>query len=115
MKSVRWGWVLLGAFVAEIIIFGIAIPIAILLGEESILYTAAPASFVATFLCGWWIAAKKAAHRRVLHGLLVGAAAMIIYVAMSLGRPEPLAFVIAHVLKLVGGAAGGFVSLRNNP
>lgn len=115
MNNVRWGWVLLGGFVAEIIIFGIAIPIAILLGEESILYTAAPASLVATFICGWWIAAKKATHQQVLHGLLVGAVAMIIYIAMSLGRPEPLAFVIAHALKLVGGAAGGFLSLRNIP
>jgi len=39
------------------------------------------------------------------------AAAMVIYVAMSLGRPEPLAYVIAHALKVVGGPAGGYVSL----
>ncbi len=101
MKSIRWGWVLLGGFVAELMIFAIAIPITIFAGQESVLYTAAPASLLATLVCGWWVA-KKAAHRQMLHGILVGAASMVIYVAMSLGRPEPLAFVIAHGLKFVG-------------
>ena len=110
MKSIRWGLVLLGGLVAEILIFAIAIPIAIFAGEGSLLYTAPTASLIATFMCGWWVA-KKATHHRVLHGILVGAAVMVIYVAMSLGRPEPLAYVIAHALKVVGGAAGGYVSL----
>ena len=110
MKSIRWGWVLLGGLVAELMVFALAIPITILAGQQSLLYAAAPASFIATFVCGWWVA-KKAACCRILHGLLVGAAAMVIYVAMSLGHPEPLAYLIAHALKLVGGAAGGYVSL----
>lgn len=38
--------------------------------------------------------------------------AMGIYVAMSLGRPEPFACFIAHALKLVGGSAGGYLSLE---
>ncbi len=37
---------------------------------------------------------------------------MGIYVAMSLGRPEPFACFIAHALKLVGGSAGGYLSLE---
>lgn len=110
MKDIRWGWVLLGGFFAELIILAIAIPIAMLAGEESLLYTAAPASLIGTLVCGWWVA-KKTARRRVLHGVLVGAAAMLIYIVMSFGNPVPLAFVIAHLLKLVGGAAGGFASL----
>ena len=110
MKSIRWGWVLLGGLVAEILIFAIAIPTAIFAGEGSLLYTAPTASLVATLVCGWWVA-RKATHLRVLHGILVGAAAIVIYVAMSLGRPEPLAYVVAHALKVVGGAAGGYVSL----
>ncbi|HEY1239021.1 MAG TPA: TIGR04086 family membrane protein [Bryobacteraceae bacterium] len=111
MKTIRWGWVLLGGFVAELIVFAIVIPIAIFAGQDSLLYAAAPASLIATFVCGWWVA-KKATHRPLLHGLLVGAAAVVIYVAMSLARPEPLAYIIAHALKLVGGVAGGYVSWR---
>jgi len=37
---------------------------------------------------------------------------MLIYIGMSLGRPEPIAYFIAHVLKVVGGAAGGFVASK---
>src|SRR5262245_12678834 len=114
LKNIRWGWVVLGGLLAELLVFAIVIPIAIFAGQESLLYTAAPASSIATFVCGWWVA-KKAANHRLLHGILVGAAAMVIYVAMNLGRPEPLAYLIAHGLKFVGGAAGGYVSLGRRP
>lgn len=112
MKNIRWGWVFLGGLVAEILVFALVIPIAIFWGEDSLLYTAGPASFIATFACGWWVAAKKVAHQQILHGLLVGLAATVIYIATSFARPEPLAYVIAHALKLAGGAAGGYMSLR---
>lgn len=110
MNSIRWGWVLLGGLVAEVLIFAVAISIAIFVGEGSVLYTAPTASLIATFVCGWWVA-KKATDHRMLHGILVSAAAIVIYVAMSLGRPEPLAYVISHALKVVGGAVGGYLSL----
>ena len=54
----------------------------------------------------------KAPQRRVLHGALVGFAATVIYVGISLGRPEPIAYVIAHALKVLGGAVGGLVALK---
>ena len=60
MKSNRWGWVLLGGLVAELLIFAIAIPIAIFAGERSLLYTAPSASLIATFLCGCVVAKKEA-------------------------------------------------------
>lgn len=111
MKTIRWGWIILGAFLAELAIFAVAIPLALLIGQASLLYIAPPASLVAAFGFGLWVA-KKALWRHVLHGALVGVVAMLIYVGMSLGRPEPIAYVIAHVLKVVGGAAGGFVALK---
>jgi hypothetical protein len=37
---------------------------------------------------------------------------MLIYVGLSLGQPEPIAYVIAHVLRVLGGAAGGFVAMK---
>ena len=58
------------------------------------------------------LVARKALQRRVLHGTLVGEVAMLIYLGMSFGRPEPLAYLVAHVLKVLGGAAGGFVTMR---
>jgi len=37
---------------------------------------------------------------------------MLIYVGLNLGGPEPIAYVIAHVLKVLGGSAGGFVAMK---
>ena len=47
-----------------------------------------------------------------LHGTLVGVVAALIYVALTRAQPEPFAYIVAHVLKLAGGACGGFFSYR---
>jgi hypothetical protein len=47
-----------------------------------------------------------------LHGILVGVVATLLYVGLTLGRPEPLAYLVAHALKILGGAAGGRVAER---
>jgi putative membrane protein (TIGR04086 family) len=107
----RWGWILLGGFLAELLVFVIVIPLSRVAGQESLLYSAPPASFLATFAFGLWIA-RKTEQRRLLHGTLVGVVATVIYVAMTLGRPEPVAYLFAHVLKLLGGALGGYVAAK---
>jgi len=111
MKNIRWGWILLGGFLAELAIFAIVIPLSLLVGQESLLYSAPPTSFVAALAFGVWVA-RKAPQRRVLHGTFVGVVAMLIYIGMSLGQPEPIAYVVAHVLKVLGGTTGGFVALK---
>src|SRR5690242_6935992 len=109
MRNVRWGWILLGGFLAELAIFVVVIPLSLLFGPESLLYSAPPASFLAVFVFAIWVA-RKAPSRPVLHGALVGVVSMLIYLGISLGRPEPLAYVIAHGLKVLGGVAGGLVA-----
>jgi ABC-type proline/glycine betaine transport system permease subunit len=111
VKNIRWGWVLLGGFLAELVIFAIVIPLSFLAGQGSLLYSAPSASFLAAFAFGLWVA-RKSPRQRVLHGILVGIVATLIYIGISLGRPEPIAYVVAHVLKVLGGAAGGFVALK---
>jgi hypothetical protein len=111
MKSMRWGWILLGGFLAELLIFAIVIPLSLAAGQASLLYSAPPASFVGTFVLGIWIA-RRAPDQRVLHGVLVGVAATMIYIAISRGQPEPIAYIIAHGLKLLGGTAGGWLAAR---
>jgi putative membrane protein (TIGR04086 family) len=111
MKSMRWGWILLGGFLAELLIFAFVIPLSLAAGQASLLYSAPAASFVGTFVFGIWVA-RRALDRRVLHGVLVGVAATMIYIAVSRGQPEPTAYIIAHGLKLLGGAAGGWVAAR---
>jgi putative membrane protein (TIGR04086 family) len=111
MKNIRWGWVFLGGFLAELAIFVAVIPLSLLIGQQSLTYAAPPASFAAALVFGLWIA-RRAQRQPILHGTLVGIAAVLIYIAISLGRPEPIAYVIAHVLKVVGGAAGGFLASK---
>jgi hypothetical protein len=111
MKAIRWGWVLLGGFLAELTIFVVVIPLSLLVGQQSLIYSAPVASFVASFLFGTWVA-RKAQQRLVLHGALVGIVATLLYIGISLGQPEPIAYIIAHVLKVFGGVAGGFVASK---
>ena len=111
MKDIHWGWILLSGFLAEVAVFVIVIPLSLLAGQRSLLYSAPVASFVATFVFGMWTA-SKASQRPVLHGALVGAVAMLIYVGISFGQPEPAAYIVAHGLKVLGGAVGGFVAMK---
>lgn len=111
MKNIRWGWILLGGFLAEFAIFVLVIPLSLLAGQDSLLYSAPPASFVATLVFGMWVA-RKAPQRPLLHATLVGLVAMLIYVGISFGRPEPIAYIVAHVLKVLGGVAGGILAMK---
>ena len=109
--GLRWPLVLLGGFLAEVSVIALVLPIALLAGKSTLTYTAPAASFLACFLFAIWVG-RRLTSRFVLHGFLVGVAATLIYVALTRGGPEPLAYLIAHGLKLVGGALGGFVAAR---
>jgi hypothetical protein len=76
-----------------------------------LLYTAPVASLVSCFLLALWVA-RGISSRFVLHGVLVGVVAALIYLALTRAQPEPFAYVVAHVLKILGGAAGGLVGGR---
>ncbi|HTC50513.1 MAG TPA: hypothetical protein VK700_01095 [Steroidobacteraceae bacterium] len=111
MTKLRWGWIVLGGFLVELATFAFVIPISLLAGRQSLLYSAPLASFVASVAFGFLVA-RKSANRPVLHGTLVGLVAVLIFLGMSRAGPEPIAYVIAHVLKLLGGAFGGYRGSR---
>lgn len=111
--NLRWGWILLGGFLAELAIFVVVIPLSLLAGEASLDYAAPPASFVATFALGFWVARKVPRHR-VLHGALVGVVAVVILLAMTLDQPQSVAYIVAHLLKVLGGIAGGLFALKRS-
>jgi len=106
-----WWRVVLGGFLAEVLVFAAVIPVFRTLGQEAVLYVAPVASFVACFFLAWW-ASRKADGRFVVHGVLVGLVATLLYVALTKAGPEPVAYLIAHGLKIVGGGLGGFVAGR---
>jgi putative membrane protein (TIGR04086 family) len=66
------------------------------------------------FLGALWVGRRIESHF-VLHGTLVGVIAALIYVSLTRANPEPFAYIVAHALKLVGGAFGGFVAQGRPP
>jgi hypothetical protein len=109
MKDIRWGWVLLGGLLANVAVTAIIVPIAVVDGPERLGQVAPPASFVGVLLVGWWIA-RKAPQRALLHGLLVGLVAMLLYLPVELSQEVTFAHYLSSVLKVLGGAAGGFIA-----
>ena len=110
-KRIHWIRILIGGFLAEALLILIVIPINMKFGQHPLLYVAPVGSLVTCFLFGRWVGGRVGS-RFVLHGVLVGLVAMLIYIALTRAQPEQLAYVLAHVLKLLGGAAGGLVAGR---
>ncbi len=106
---IKWVRALAGGFLAELSVFVVVIPILLLWGQHPILYVAPVASLAACFLFAIWVG-RKVDSQFVLHGILVGVVATLLYVGLTRGQPEPMAYIFAHILKILGGAAGGFVA-----
>jgi hypothetical protein len=109
--QIQWIRVLIGGLLAEALVFGLVIPLYVTLGQHALLYGAPLASLLACFLLAIWVG-RPLQSRFVLHGALVGIVASLLYVAVTRARPEPFAYLVAHGLKILGGAAGGFVAAQ---
>jgi hypothetical protein len=106
--SIQWGRVLIAAFLMELVLVAIAIPLTLSGQDGALNYVVPPASFVATFAITVWLG-RRFTSRPILHGALIGLAGSLMYVALTVGAPEPWPYLLAHALKIAGGAAGGLV------
>ena len=113
MNSTRihWARILVGGLLAEVALIIAIVPLGLRLGDNFLRYSAPPGSFVTCFLGALWVA-RRIESRFILHGTLVGVVAALIYIALTRAQPEPLAYIVAHALKLGGGACGGLVVQR---
>ena len=109
--GIHWGRILLGGLLAEVALILAIVPLGLRLGDKFLHYTAPPGSFVMCFLGALWVCRRIESHF-ILQGALVGVVATLIYIALTRAQPEPFAYIVAHALKLVGGACGGFVARR---
>jgi hypothetical protein len=107
----HWMRVLAGGFLAEVSVIAIVIPVSRLFGQRTLAYTAVAASLVSCFLFAIWVG-RGVSSRVVLHGAMVGVVATLLYVGLTRGQPERPAYLVAHVLKILGATAGGFVAER---
>jgi putative membrane protein (TIGR04086 family) len=102
---------LVGGLLAEVALILAIVPLGLRLGDKFLHYTAPPGSFVMCFLGALWVCRRIETHF-LLHGTLVGVVAALIYVSLTRAQPEPFAYIVAHALKFLGGACGGFVARR---
>jgi hypothetical protein len=119
-SSLRWGRIVLGGFLAELILVVLVIPVNLAGGgERAITFVAVAGSYVVFVPVAWWLGRSLA--RPVLHGALMGAAAAAIYTLLAVaGRyfqptapAMPFIYYVAHVLKIAGGATGGWLTQRS--
>jgi hypothetical protein len=109
--SIQWGRVLLAAFLMELVLFAIAVPL-YLGGEGRVLvYVVPPAALIATFAITVWIG-RGIKSKLVLHGVLIGIVGTLMYVGLTRAQLEPWQYWLAHALKVVGGAAAGMLLTR---
>jgi putative membrane protein (TIGR04086 family) len=109
--TIHWGRIFLGGLLAEVALILAIVPLGTRLGDNFLHYTAPPGSFIMCFLGALWVC-RRIESQFVLQGTLVGVVAALIYVALTRAQPEPFAYIVAHALKLLGGACGGFVAER---
>jgi hypothetical protein len=103
----RWGLAIAAGVVAEIGVFAV-MPVALAFGPDAPLYAIPPAAFLMPFLVSLWVTRRVGSHR-ILHGALIGAVAAVIYIAITIGQTLPIAYVVSHFLKVLGGMTGGFI------
>src|SRR5690349_15808695 len=79
LQRIRWVRIILIAVVIELVLLAIAVPLNMSENGRAILLgIVIPMCVVGAFIGGWW-AAQKAGGLFVLHGLLVGLVAALIY------------------------------------
>jgi len=116
LGRIRWLRVVVAAVLVELVLLVVAMPLNMSADGRAVLAAiVVPLCIAGTFSGGWW-AARKAGALFVIHGLLVGALAALIYAGLTWKLSLPTAYVVANYLKLAGGAAGGLAAqLRLRP
>ena len=109
----RWGRAIAGGLLAEAMLVAVVIPGAVMGSEAVVTWSAVIAAPVTTFVAALWVC-RPLDSRFVLHGTIVGLAAMLIYVIpiVAGGIAQPTVYWVAHGLKVAGGAAGGMFTAR---
>jgi hypothetical protein len=109
LRRLHWVRVVIGGVCAELAVFAIVFPVLHFFGQTAFLVSILAASLLMPFLFAIWVDRRVESHF-VLHGLLVGLVAALVYVLVAWGQTEPLLYKVAHGLKLVGGMLGGALS-----
>ena len=117
----RWGRILLGGLLGELILIAAVIPIYATGGSQTaVTALGVGGSFVAFVPVAWWLGRGLA--RPILHGALMGAVGAAIYMTAGVvgqlfvedAPAVPLIYYLGHALKLAGGSVGGWLAGRSS-
>lgn len=118
----HWGRIVIGGVLTEAVIMAgfLALLFATrLAGAPTIALPETPldfanaivSSFGVTLVFAYWVCRRVESHH-VLQGALVGVVGILIFVLITQAEPEPPLYILAHALKMVGGALGGHLAKR---
>ncbi len=111
LRGIGWGWVVLGAIVAELAFFPVAfLHQALLAGLGSdIASWIIPVEFFAVMLIVGVLVGWRVRSRPALNGALAGLAAAVLILPLMVMSPPPHPFMEAlnEAAKVLGGALGG--------
>jgi hypothetical protein len=120
----NWMRAIVGGILAELLLVVVLMPVVFLFYDFetlqnpdnlpfAIAFLIVAGSFVMPALLTQWVA-KRASSRLVLHGLIVGFTAFVVYVTPMLlaGEDQPPLYWIAHAMKILGGLTGGYIAAR---
>lgn len=120
----NWMRAIVGGILAEVLLIVVLMPVVLIFFSMetlqnpdnlpfAIAFIVVAGSFVMPALMTQWVA-RRARSRLVLHGLLVGFTAFVVYVTPLLlaGEDQPPLYWIAHAMKILGGLTGGVIAAR---
>ena len=125
-SRIHWGRIVVAALLAEAAVitgFFLLLFAAMLAGVPEMARPMSPldyadaivSSFVMVFFFTLWVG-KRIESGFVLHGILVGVVAILLFMTLNFAGTgslaEPPLYVLAHVLKIAGGITGGLVAER---
>lgn len=126
IRQIHWGRIVVAALLAEVSVIAIFFLLlfgAMLAGVPELArpmstldyVDAMVSSFAMVFVFTLWVG-RRIESGFVLHGILVGVVAMVLFVALNFGLnrtlEEPPLYWVAHGLKILGGITGGLVVER---
>ena len=126
ISRVHWGLIVLAGFLSEMAVFVIFFTLLIAARLAGVPRLASPmspldyvdalvSSFVMVFLFTLWVG-RRIESGFVLHGGLIGVVGTLLFsimwIATTPSPAQPPLYVVAHVLKVLGGITGGLVVQR---
>jgi hypothetical protein len=124
MRHIHWKLILIAGLSAEATVFAIFFLLLFAAAAAGVPGIARPmgtldyidaivSSFATVFLFTLWVG-KRIESGFVLHGVLIGVFGIVLFgimwIATTRSLSQPVLYVVAHGLKIVGGIAGGLVA-----